>query len=77
MIYYTIYLKNLFNSTGYIDVALENDELMNDYLQFLDFGMKARKTYKICNPASSRGQPSTFAINLAEIAAITTTLPSE
>ena len=51
--------------------------LKNDYLQFLDFGMKARKTYKICNPASSRGQPSTFAINLAEIAAITTTLPAE
>ena len=75
MIYYTIYLKNLFNGTGYIDVALENDLLLKDYVQFLDIGMKPRRTYNIANPPSVRGKPGEFVINLSEIAAITTTNP--
>jgi len=75
MIYYTIYLKHLYNGTGYIDMALENEELLKDYLQFLDLGMKAHRRYQVCNPPSIRGKPGAFAINLSDIAAIAITLP--
>ena len=76
MIYYTIYLKHLHNGSGYIDVALENEDLLKDYLQFLDIGMKAHRTYSVCNPPSVRGKPGAFVINLADVSAIATTISS-
>ncbi len=71
MVYYTIYIKHLHNSTGYIDVGLEDDQLLKDYLQFLDIGIKAHRTYVIHNPAGQQGQKGVFSINLNEITAIT------
>jgi len=76
MIYYTIYVKGLNNQTGYIDVALESDQLQKDYLMFLDIGLKAHTSYPIANPAGSRGKSGHFVIDLACIAAITLNLPS-
>jgi hypothetical protein len=76
MIYYTIYVKGLNNQTGYIDVALEDDQLMKDYNIFLDIGLKAHKPYPIANVACSRGKSGQFIIDLACIAAITLNLPS-
>lgn len=73
MVYYTIYMKDLFNATGFIDVGLEDDQLMKDYLSYLDIGMKSHKTYRIAKNATTKGQAGLFAINLSEIAAITTT----
>jgi len=76
MIYYTIYVKNLSNGTGYIDVALEDDQLLKDYLQFLDIGMKAHRTYKVVNAAGAKGASGLFTLNLAEVSAITTIKPA-
>ena len=80
MIYYAIYLKGLHNSTGYIDVALENDELMKDFLAFLDMGMKAHRTYTIADPGKAGlkapTKASKFAVNLSDIMAITVVQPS-
>lgn len=76
MIYYTIYVKGLNNQTGYIDVALEDDQLMKDYLIFLDINLKAHKPYQIANVASGPGKSGHFIIDLACVAAITVNLPS-
>jgi len=75
MIYYTIYLKQLNNDTGYIDVGLEDDQLFKDFLTFLDIGMKSHRTYRLANPATPEGQAGLFAIDLSSIAAITTAPP--
>ena len=72
MIYYTIYVKNLSNGTGYIDVALPDDKLMKDYLQFLDLGLRPHHSYPMAQPAGSREGAGTFAINMSDIMAITT-----
>ena len=45
MIYYTIFVKGLNNSTGYIDVALSDDQLLKDFMQYLDIGIKPHRTY--------------------------------
>ena len=76
MIYYTIYVKGLNNQTGYIDVALEDDQLLKDYEIFLDIGLKAHKPYKIANVAGSQTKAGQFVIDLSCIAAITLNLPS-
>lgn len=76
MIYYTIYVKGLNNQTGYIDVALEDDQLMKDYQIFLDIGLKAHKAYAVANVAGSKGKTGQFSIDLSCIAAITLNLPS-
>lgn len=73
MVYYTIYIKNLYNSTGYIDVCLTDDQLIKDYQQFLDIGLKAHRLYNIAAAGVTRGSTGSFAINLSEIAAITIT----
>jgi len=73
MVYYTIYIKNLYNTTGYIDVCLTDDQLMKDYLQFLDIGIKAHRPYAIAAAGVTRGSSGSFSINLSEIAAITIT----
>ncbi len=75
MIYYTIYLKQLNNDTGYIDVGLEDDQLFKDFLTFLDIGMKSHRTYPLSNPATPEGHAGLFAIDLAAITAITTAPP--
>ena len=75
MIYYTIYLKQLNNDTGYIDVGLQDDQLFKDFLTYLDIGMKSHSTYSLANPATPEGQAGQFAIDLATIAAITTAPP--
>jgi hypothetical protein len=75
MIYYTIYLKQLNNDTGYIDVGLEDDLLFKDFLTYLDIGMKSHHAYRLANPATPEGQAGLFAIDLSTIAAITTAPP--
>ena len=75
MVYYTIYAKNLHTTTGYIDVALEDDQLLKDFLQFLDLGLRAHRTYRLVNPGGERGSQGQFVINLTEVAAITTITP--
>jgi hypothetical protein len=76
MLYYTIYVKGLNNQTGYIDVALADDQLLKDYMIFLDIGLKAHKSYPVAEAAGSRGKSSQFIIDLACIAAITLNPPS-
>ncbi len=75
MIYYTIYLKQLNNDTGYIDVGLEDDQLFKDFLPSLDIGMKSHRIYSLANPATPEGQAGLFAVDLSAIAAITTAPP--
>jgi hypothetical protein len=75
MIYYTIYIKNLSNGTGYIDVALDDDQLLKDYLQFLDIGMKAHRSYRVVNAAGAKGASGLFSLNLSDVSAITTINP--
>ncbi len=75
MLYYTIYIKNLQNGTGYIDVALEDEQLLRDYAQFLDIGMKPHKPYMLTNPAGTGGTPGKFALNIADVVAITVSSP--
>ena len=75
MIYHTIYLKQLNNDTGYIDVGLEDDQLFKDFLIYLDIGLKSHRTYPLANPATPEGQAGQFAIDLSTIAAITTAPP--
>ena len=73
MLYYTIYVKNLNNGTGYIDVALQDDQLLSDYQHFLDVGLAGHKLYPLASP----GQGGSFAINMAEVAAMTVTPPQK
>ena len=75
MLYYTVYVKNLHNGTGYIDVALEDDQLLKDFMQFLDIGVRSHRTYPMTNPAGSREGPGKFVVNLTEVVAITTSAP--
>ena len=74
MIYYTIYVKNLHNDTGYIDLALADDQLLKDFMQFIDCGIKPNRDYAITAPPGAHGKlalsTGTFAINLTEVAAI-------
>ena len=76
MIYYTIYVKGLNNQTGYIDVALADDQLLRDYLIFLDIGLKAHKPYQIATVAGPQSKGGQFIIDLACIAALTLNTPS-
>jgi hypothetical protein len=74
MVYYTIFVKNLHNSTGYIDISLEDDQLMKDFQHFLDVNVRPHKAYKLASPAGIEGGGS-FAINLSDVIAITTLPP--
>ena len=80
MIYFTIYLKGLHTSTGYVDVALENDDLLKDYQNYLDMGIKTHKSYPIADPgkrgAMIEAKASRFVVNLTEIMAITVIHPA-
>ena len=74
MIYYAIYVKNLHNGTGYIDVALTDDQLLKDFKQFLDCNIKPDRSYAVTAPPGANGKSvqstGTFVINLAEVIAI-------
>jgi hypothetical protein len=71
MLYYTIYIKNLHNGTGYIDV----DQLLKDFAQYLDIGTRPHRPYPMTNPAGSGGNPGQFSLNIAEVVAITVASP--
>jgi hypothetical protein len=75
MIYYTIYIKNLHNGTGYIDVALEDDQLLRDFASYLDVGIRPHRPYLMANPAGARGTAGQFVLNIAEVVAIMTSTP--
>jgi hypothetical protein len=77
MVYFTVYLKNLNNGTGYVDTALMDDQLMRDYLQFLDIGVKAHRAYAVVDPGANNTPVGIFAVNLADVAAITVTVPRQ
>ena len=74
MIYYTIFVKGLNNSTGYIDVALADDQLMKDFMQYLDVGIKPQRVYTVTTPPKAAGKPTAatgvFAINLSDVTAM-------
>ncbi len=74
MLYYTIYVKNLENGTGYIDIPLEDDQLLRDYQQFLDVGLRPHKLYPLAKVPGSGGT-GYFTINVEEVAAMTVTPP--
>jgi len=75
MLYYTIFVKGLNNGTGYIDVALGDDQLLRDYLQYLDVGIKAHRTYVLATPPKSgnkaAGATGVFTLDLTAVTAIT------
>ena len=50
---------------------LEGDGPLVRMLQFLDIGLKTHRTYRIVNPKGGKEMPGQFAINLADVAAIT------
>ena len=74
MLYYTIYVKNLNNGTGYIDVALTDDQLLKDYMQLLDVNVKPCHYYEMASLPNAHGNPvlpnGKFTINLADVTAI-------
>jgi len=71
MVFYTIYLKDLKNDTGYVDIALESDQLYRDYLQFLEVRVVPVRSYKVPDPANPGAESGQFALNLAEVTAMT------
>lgn len=75
MTYYTIYIKNLHNGTGYIDVAMEDDQLLHDFAQYLDVGIRPHRAYVMANPAGLQGTAGQFILNITEVVAIMTSTP--
>jgi hypothetical protein len=78
--YYTIYLKGLSNGSGYIDLALNDDQqLFKDYLQYLDVGIKPIRTYVVAMAPKAQGKPiantGQFSINLSDVSAMTIVKP--
>ena len=77
MLYYTIYVKGLNNGTGYIDVALPDDQLLKDFVQMLDVNVKPVRTYPMASSGVEREKPVSdagkFVINLSEVTAISVT----
>ena len=75
MLYYTIYIKNLNNGTGYIDIALEDEQLLKDFAQYLDIGIRTHRSYPMTNPVGSKTSGGQFTLNIAEVVAITVSAP--
>lgn len=79
MLYYTIYVRNLNNGTGYIDVALADEQLLRDFVQTLDVNVKPVRTYPMATPSDERGKPvaeaGKFVINLSDVTAVSVTTP--
>ena len=80
MLYYTLYVKGLNNSTGYIDVALGDDQLLKDFINYLDVGIRPVRSYVLTTPAKSQGKPvattGVFVVNLADVTAVTVITPA-
>lgn len=72
MIYYTIYVKRLNNGMGYIDVGLEDDQLLKDFEQYLDIGVRPHRSYKLAPTPGTPDGGGLFTIDMAEVTAITT-----
>jgi len=77
MLYYTLYMKSLSNGTGYIDIALPDDQLLKDYLQFLDLGVRTQRVYSVSDAKHPGGSTGGFTVDLAQIAAIITNTPTK
>src|SRR5688572_16490710 len=71
MIYYTIYVKDLNNGMGYIDVALEDDQLLRDFEQYLDIGVRPHRSYKMSPAAGTQNESGFFTVDFTSITAIT------
>lgn len=71
MIYYTIYMKQLRNSTGYIDIGLQDDQLLKDFEQYLDIGVRSHRRYKLADTAGTPTGGGYFSVDMAEVTAIT------
>jgi hypothetical protein len=71
MIYYTIYLKGLNNGMGYVDIALHDDQLLKDFEQYLDIGVRAHRLYKVADTPGTATAGGFFSVDMAEISAIT------
>jgi hypothetical protein len=71
MLYYTVYMKNLNNGSGYIDIALEDEQLLKDYVQFLEVGIRSQRSYSVAEHGKSGSQRGRFVVNLTDIAALT------
>src|SRR5262245_54085383 len=72
MIYYSIYVKGLNNGMGYIDVAMEDDQLLKDFEQYLDIGVRPHRSYKLAPTPGTPDAGGLFTVNMAEVTAITT-----
>ena len=72
MIYYTIYVKRLNNGVGYIDVGLEDDQLLKDFQQYLDIGVRPHRSYKLAPTPGTADAGGLFTIDMTEVTAITT-----
>lgn len=71
MIYYTIYVKRLNNGMGYIDVGLEDDQLLKDFEQYLDIGVRPHRSYRLAPTPGTQDAGGLFTIDMSEITAIT------
>jgi hypothetical protein len=72
MIYYTIYVKRLNNGVGYIDVALEDDQLLKDFEQYLDIGVRPHRSYRLAPMPGTTDGSGLFTLDMSEVTAITT-----
>lgn len=72
MIYYTIYVKNLNNGSGYIDVALEDDQFLRDYEQYLDIGVRPHRSYRLAPTAGTQHDEGLFTVDFNSISAVMT-----
>jgi hypothetical protein len=72
MIYYTIYVKRLNNGMGYIDVALEDDQLLKDFEQYLDIGVRPHRSYRLAPMPGTTDGNGLFTLDMSEVTAITT-----
>ena len=72
MIYYTIYVKRLNNGMGYIDVALQDDQFLKDFEQYLDIGVRPHRSYRLAPTPGTADGGGLFTIDMSEITAVTT-----
>ena len=77
MIYYTIYLKHLQNGTGYVDIGLHDDQLLKDFQQYLDIGVRPHRLYKVADTPGTATSGGHFTVDMAEISAITVMYKSQ
>ena len=76
MFYYTIYVKNVHNGSGYIDVPLADDQLLKDFVIYLDIGVRPHRIYPLANPPGAPPSAAHFVVNMADVVAVTISAPS-